>query len=157
MKVLIVYDSQYGNTEKVAHSMAHAIPGDVTVLHGSKALSSDIESMDVLIVGSPTQGFRATNSIKTFLKAIPEGALEGKTVAAFDTRMSASDVGTGLRFLMKIGGYAAPGIADVLKKKGGSLALPPEGFFVTDKEGPLQEGELQRAASWVKTIIKEKQ
>jgi flavodoxin len=154
MKVLIVYDSMYGNTEKIAQSIGSAITGDVKILRAGEAHSSDLKSINVLIVGSPTQAFRAIRSIQTFIRSIPGDVLKGIDVAAFDTRMPASDVGTGLRFFMKIGGYAAPRIADALKKKGGNLAVPPEGFLVKDKEGPLKEGELERAASWAKAIVK---
>jgi hypothetical protein len=38
-------------------------------------------------------------------------------------------------------------------KRGGKLAVPPEGFIVEASEGPLREGELERAAAWAKTII----
>ncbi len=74
-------------------------------------------------------------------------------MAAFDTRISASDVGKGLRLLMKVGGYAVPHIANALKKKCGNLVVPAEGFFVKDREGPLKEEELERAASWAKEIV----
>ena len=154
VKALIVYDSWYGNTEKIATSMSSVIPGDVKVLRASEAHASDVGSIDILIVGSPTQGFRATKPIQKFVKSIPEGALEGISVAAFDTRMPADDAGKGLRFIMKVGGYAAPRIADELRKKGGNPRVPPEGFFVKGKEGPLKEGELERAASWAENVIK---
>ena len=154
MEVLVVYDSMYGNTEKIAKSIGGAITGNVQVLRASEANPSDLKSINFLIIGSPTQGFRPAKSVQTFIESIPGNALKGIDVAAFDTRIPASDVGTGLRLLMKIGGYAAPRIANALKKKGGNLAVPPEGFFVKDKEGPLKEGELERAASWAKEIAK---
>jgi hypothetical protein len=47
-------------------------------------------------------------------------------------------------------------IANNLKGKGGNLVAPPEGFFVTGKEGPLKEGELERAAGWAKGIVESK-
>jgi flavodoxin len=50
-------------------------------------------------------------------------------------------------------GYAAKPIADKLKKKGGKLVLPPEGFFVQGSEGPLKEGEVERAAEWAKQLL----
>ena len=84
--------------------------------------------------------------------SIPAGTLQGKAVAAFDTRIQAAEVGKALRQFMKIGGYAAPRIARALGKKGGNPAAPPEGFFVVKKEGPLVEGELERAAAWAKGI-----
>jgi hypothetical protein len=34
--------------------------------------------------------------------------------------------------------------------------VPGEGFFVNGKEGPLKEGELERAASWAKELSKGK-
>ncbi len=48
--------------------------------------------------------------------------------------------------------YAAGGIANSLKAQGGHPAAPPEGFIVKGREGPLKDGELERAASWAKGI-----
>jgi hypothetical protein len=56
------------------------------------------------------------------------------------------------RFVVKLFGYAAKPIADRLKKKGGELTIPPEGFLVKGTEGPLKEGELERAADWAKSL-----
>jgi hypothetical protein len=55
-----------------------------------------------------------------------------------------------LRFLVKVGGYAAPSIAKRLGLAGGRLVVPPEGFAVTGTEGPMKQGELERAAEWAK-------
>ena len=147
----------YGNTEKIARSIGSAITGDVTILRAGEVSSSNLKSITLLIVGSPTQAFRATKSVQTFLRTIPGNALKNMDVAAFDTRMPADEAGTGLRFFMKIGGYAAPRIADSLKKKGGTLVVPPEGFLVKDKEGPLKEGELEWSVNWAETIIESRQ
>jgi flavodoxin I len=53
-----------------------------------------------------------------------------------------------LTVFVNLFGYAAQPIARGLQKKGGKLVGTPEGFFVKDKEGPLEEGELERAAGW---------
>jgi flavodoxin len=156
MKALIVYDSMYGNTEKIAKSIGGAFTDDVKVLQAGEANPSELESIDLLIVGSPTQGFRPTESVQAFIKSIPGDAIKGIDVAAFDTRIPVSEVGTGLRLIMKMGGYAAPRISQALKKKGGNLVVLPEGFFVKDKEGPLKEGELERATGWAKGILESK-
>jgi flavodoxin I len=50
-------------------------------------------------------------------------------------------------------GYAAEPIAASLVKHGGTQILPPAGFFVMDTEGPLREGELERAAAWGREIV----
>ena len=152
MKVLIAYDSMYGNTEEIAKAIGGAITGEIKVLRADETNASDLNLIGFLIVGSPTQGFRATRPVQTFIEGIPAGSLKGIDVAAFDTRIPSGDVGKGLRFIMKVGGYAAPRIAKALEKKGGNLVAPPAGFFVKDKEGPLKDGELERAASWAKEI-----
>ena len=58
-----------------------------------------------------------------------------------------------LAFLVRLFGYAAEPIADRLQKKGGVLAVPPEAFYVSETEGPLLEGELERAGEWAKQIL----
>ena len=144
MKTLVVYDSVYGNTEKIARAIGGAITSDVQVLQASEANTAELEGIDLLIVGAPTQAGRPTLVMQDFLKKVTEPTIKGIKVATFDTRISAKWVG--------IFGYAAGKIAKNLKKKGGVLILPPEPFFVKDTKGPLQEGEIDRAASWAKEI-----
>lgn len=157
MKTLIVYDSFFGNTEQIARTIGNALGSqkDVEILKVSNVKLEQLKGLKLLVVGSPTRAFRPTEKISGFLKKIPMNGLKGIKVAAFDTRISTSDIrSSALRFLVKIGGYAAKPIADKLKKKGGELIIPPEGFSVKDKEGPLKEGEIKRAADWAKQIYK---
>ena len=144
MKALIIYDSVYGNTEEIARAIGRAISGEVKVLRADEASPSDLESIDLLVVGAPTQGGRATPAVNKFLDRVAEPAIKGVNVAAFDTRLSKRWVG--------VFGYAAGRIAGSLEKKGGTLVVPPEGFFVKGTKGPLKEGELERAAGWAKGI-----
>jgi flavodoxin I len=148
MKALIVYDSVYGNTEKIARAIAEAITpsGEVKVLGAGEANPSELASIDLLIVGSPTHAGRPTPAIQDFLNKVPK--LQGIKVAAFDTRIPTK--------LVKVFGYAAGRIANNLKKKSGTLIASPEGFFVTGGQGPLKEGELERAAGWAKGILESK-
>ena len=148
MKALVVYDSVYGNTEKIARAIGGAITGDVKVLSASDVNPAELESIDLLIVGAPTQGGRPTPVMREFLEKIPESTIKGVQIAAFDTRFSTKWVG--------IFGYAAGKIASSLKKKGGVLVLLPEAFFVKGTKGPLKEGELERAAGWAQEEIKSK-
>ncbi len=151
MQVMIVYDSVFGNTEKIATAIGCPLGSqeEVGVLRVGDAKIEQLPGLELLIVGSPTRGFRPTEAITRFLKEIPVNGLQGVKVAAFDTRISANDIKpSALRFLVKTMGYAAKPIADRLKKNGGELIVPPEGFFVEGSEGPLKEGELERAADW---------
>jgi len=154
MKTLVVYDSMYGNTEKIGRAIADAIAGDVKLLTAAQTNTVDLEGSDLLIAGSPTQGGRPSPAMAEFLKAIPEKTLANVGVAAFDTRFAKSDHGVGLRVLMRVVGFAAGRIAEALVAKGGKLLAEPEGFIVLAKEGPLREGELERAASWAKEITR---
>ena len=157
MKYMVIYDSVFGNTEKVAKEMGKAL-GVKKKAEVYKVDTIDFEKLndlDLLIVGSPTRAFSPTPSTTAFLKGIPGNSLKGVEVAAFDTRFPMNDKVPGiLKFLVNIFGYAAKPIADRLVKKGGTLVAEPEGFYVADSEGPLVEGELERAAKWVKVLNK---
>jgi len=150
MKALIVYDSVYGNTEKIARAIAEFITPsyEVKVLRVGEANPSELASTDLLIVGSPTHAGRPTPAIQDLLNKDPKLSLQGINVAAFDTRIPTK--------LVRVFGYAAGRIANNLKKKGGTLIASPVGFFVTGGQGPLKEGELERAAAWAKGILESK-
>jgi len=158
VKALVVYDSEWGNTEMIARAVGGAVgrEPDVHVVPVRQAALDRLSDpgLDLLVVGSPTQGFRATKPVAELLKRLRRGALRGVKVAAFDTRLRADDIDSrALRLLVRKGGFAAPRIARQLEKAGGALVAPPEGFFVADKEGPLLEGELERAAAWAAGVV----
>ncbi len=146
MKTLVIFESAYGNTEEIARSIGGAISGDVKVLRANEVSPSALEGLNLLIVGSPTQAGRPMSSVQDFLKNVDESVIKGTKVAAFDTRFSTR--------VVKIFGYAAGKIAQSLEKKGGNLITPPEPFFVKGLEGPLKEGEPQRAAGWAREITR---
>jgi len=142
VKALVVYDSQYGNTERIAQAVGEAIGSQVVRV--DDVSPAELKEFDLLIVGSPTHGGWYTPGVKGLLEALPP--LRGFKVAAFDTR-TASIWNRLLPF-----GYAAPRIAGKLEGNGGSLLAPPEGFVVLGVEGPLKDGELERAASWARGL-----
>jgi flavodoxin I len=146
MKVLVVYDSVYGNTVQIARAIGGAISGNVKVLHAGEASRLDLTGVDLLIIGAPTQAGRPTPAMQGFLKTVSKSVIKDIKIAAFDTRVPVKWVG--------IFGYAAGRIAKDLQKKGGVLVANPEPFFVAGTEGPLKEGELERAAAWAQEVIK---
>jgi len=156
MKVLIVFDSFFGNTEQVARAMGDALASqeEVEVLRVGDVQPGHLTGLDVLIVGSPTRAFSPSPATRKLVGSIPRQGLSGVKVAAFDTRFSVEDTNSRiLRFLVKLFGYAAEPIANRLRKKGGEPVVAPEGFFVEDTEGPLTEGELERAAEWARQVV----
>jgi flavodoxin len=150
MKTLVLYDSMFGNTEKVAKTIAQELSG-FKVVSVSNSRVEDLD-VDLIIVGSPTLGGRPKIELKNFLDQIPNASLRNKKVAVFDTRFQESAQNFALRLLMKTIGYAAPKIAETLVSKGAILIAPPQGFIVTAKKGPLADGELTRATNWAKSI-----
>ncbi|MCE7980505.1 MAG: flavodoxin family protein [Caldilinea sp. CFX5] len=156
MKALVIYDSAFGNTAQVAQAIGAALgnQAEVVIKQVRDALPEQLRDYHLLVVGSPTQGFRPTAAITTFLKRAPTQALQGVKVAAFDTRIAAGDIKPAIfRFIVKWGGYAAKPIAELLQQRGGELVAPPEGFYVEGKEGPLKVGELERADHWAKQLV----
>jgi flavodoxin I len=156
MKAMVVYDSAFGNTEKVAQAIGQALgpEQEVKTVRVGNVKPEQLSGLTLLVVGSPTQKFSPLGTITGFLKGIPHNGLQEVKVAAFDTRIPESKVNEIriLAFFVRIFGYAAKPIADRLVKKGGDLAVPPEGFYVADTEGPLLDGELERAADWARQI-----
>ncbi len=146
MKALVVYDSLFGNTERIARAIADALgeTGDVALVRAGEANPSHLAGVDLLVFGSPTQGGRVRPPVDAFLKGIPAGVLEHVGVASFDTRMEG--------WFARLFGYPAPRIAEALKAQGGRPFGEPAGFVVTGREGPLKEGELERAAAWAKQV-----
>lgn len=148
MNALVVYDSQYGNTEKIARAI-HAVletPGSariVFVASTNEPAESELAGVDLLVVGGPTLGHAASKSLRAWVDRIPESALRNLTVATFDTR---------LRWPVFLSGSAARGIAAQLRRNGARMAVPPESFFVSGREGPLEAGELDRASAWAKSL-----
>jgi flavodoxin I len=157
MKIWIIYDSLFGNTEKIAWTIGNAFGSgeDVRVCKVEKLIPEQIKDAELLIVGSPTRGFRPTEAMTSFIKGIPKRSLESaRGVAAYDTRIELEFFKSSIfRKLVHMGGYAAKPIAKALVKKGGILVLPPEGFYVMEPEGPLREGETERATAWAKQIL----
>jgi flavodoxin I len=152
MKAWIVFDSRYGNTEKVARTVAGALRSryEIEVYGVGEVDAEKMAGVKLLVLGSPTHGGRPTQAITEFLDRIPKEYLKTIRLACFDTRIAGEGVNAWLRVLMKIIGYAAPKMEKAWLKRDGRLAVPAAGFVVADKEGPLKPGELERAADWLK-------
>jgi flavodoxin I len=150
MKTLILFDSYFGNTEQIARAIGQQFENEQSkTLRIDEVKSEDLNNVNLLIIGSPTRGFRPTENINTFIKGKLTNDLKGVNVAVFDTRIALETIKSkAFRFLVNTGGYAASTMAKQLTKKRASLIASPEGFLVTGEEGPLKEGELERAAEW---------
>jgi flavodoxin len=142
MRSLVIYESEYGNTEKIARAIAEALgkhgEARVTPVSAITSLSAQ-ERPDVLAVGAPTQRHGLPPTVKELLEKSPEGALAGVRALAFDTRYERA---------RWITGSAAKEIAKRLHHLGCKVLADPESFFVEGSEGPLEPGEEDRARAW---------
>lgn len=148
MLTVVIYDTKFGNTAKVAEAIGRGAGarGSVRVLDTAEAARSLTERPDLLIVGGPTQRRGLSPSLRGFVDAL-QPPLRGVRAATFDTRYR------GATWLM---GSAASEAAKRLGKAGARLAAPPESFFIA-RGGPLEDqgleaGELERAESWGRVV-----
>ena len=162
MDATVVYESIYGNTRAIAEAIAAGMGGGVPVLPVHEA-ARHRETLDLLIVGGPTHvhglatnrsrqvaveaaqedgtghiepGATAEPGLRSWLRDLSPGAAHH--AAAFDTRLDKSPWMTGV---------AAHGIARRLRRRGIDV-ISTESFLVEDTEGPLENGELDRAREW---------
>ncbi len=139
--MLVIYDSNYGNTKLLAEIMAKELGKKTRVVKVDEMNSKDLEELDLLVVGSPIIGWRPTEKMGGFLTDLKSGQLRGVKAAAFDTRVK-----------VWFSGNAAKKIAAQLEKAGAKLISDPEAFYVAGREGPLVDGEEKRALEWIKGI-----
>ena len=155
MQFLIVYDSVFGNTKRLAEELAAVLGGKETVSLKNvyQVRADDVESADFCIFASPTRAFAPTPGMKSYIKSLPADSLKGRKTAVFDTRIDAVKVNNWLlNILIKLFGYAAETMAKMLRKKGATESLA-EWFYVDDSQGPLRDGELQRLGDWGASIL----
>ena len=147
--ILVVYFSRFGNTRKVAEVIAETLEsaGSVRVLSLDQFTASDMRDVDLIVMGSPTHRMNLPEAVRPVFKRLPKRTLRDTPVAAFDTsyKMSA--------FLARF--TAAKKLARKLRKLGGKRIVPPKTFHVVEKEGPLYEGEIERAREWAGLILEQ--
>ncbi|HAP37387.1 hypothetical protein A2574_00475 [Candidatus Shapirobacteria bacterium RIFOXYD1_FULL_38_32] len=148
MKSLVVYDSMFGNTEKIANEIGRYLGRETKVLSVGKVNKDDIGKLDLLVVGSPTHGGRPTDVITKFINTIPRNL----KVVFFDTRFEKSEQGFGLKILLSVIGFATEKMERQFGILGGKVFTESMGFIVTDKEGPIKKGEMERLKNWVEKI-----
>jgi flavodoxin len=93
MKVLIVYDTKYGNTKQVANLIAEGITssdGNEVIVNNVKDVNLKKEdSYDLILIGSPVHFGKHVGSVKKFINKLPKAKLNLKSYAVFNTYMGA--------------------------------------------------------------------
>ena len=153
MRAIVLHESLYGNTATIARAIGEGLKeaGSVSVTTFDEAAEGRFLDADLIVLGGPTHGWSMTrrqsreakgvrryeNGVREWLEEFhPNGTTR---YAVFDTRFDKP------RWLT---GSAAVAMAKRLKDAGAVLVVPPESFFVQSTEGPLKEGEIERARRW---------
>jgi len=137
-RVLVVYETVFGNTKTVAESIVEGLR-EVSGIEAtlSKPRGVDLNQLvgyDAILVGSPNHAGGATRGIKKFIDKLGKINLEGKLAAVFDT-YGGQDFEKAVKKMEKQIGEKAPG----LKLAALGLSIQVEGL-----RGPIAEGELPK-------------
>lgn len=155
----VVYDSVHGNTRAIAEAVADGLKsgGPVQVTSASDADPARLAGARVVVLGCPTHAFSMSPAMKEFAAKLTPGTLNDLPFAAFDTRFRVEDMPSWvLRVIVPIVGkraWAATDLARTAVRAGARLLVEPEGFFVRETEGPLVDGEPERAAAWGRALV----
>ncbi|AGL16934.1 flavodoxin domain-containing protein [Actinoplanes sp. N902-109] len=156
MQALVIFESMYGNTEKVARAVADGLRERYEVTVADVATMPRAYAMDLLVVGGPTHAFGMTRpstrkqaaeqgtiragaaevGIREYLDCSP--LLPGMAATSFDTRVR----------MPLMPGSAARKARRRLRRLGCRIVTAPESFLVAGSPGPLVAGELERARRW---------
>jgi hypothetical protein len=155
MNAIVIHESMYGNTRAIAEAIADGLGGAPVMSPGE--LPVDAVETDLLVVGGPThmhtvataRSRRAALEAGRGTSAAAEGPAlrdwlaelartDGAHAAAFDTRLNKPEWLTGA---------ACHGIAKRLRHHGYTV-VDTSSFLVAEGEGPLVDGELERARRW---------
>ncbi len=148
MNAFVVYDSYFINTLRIAEAIADSLQErgvDVSLERIYQLDFSNLDGIDLIIIGAPTHNRNMPGPLKSVLKRLPADTLSGIKTATFDTRYKMSP---------RKSGSAAIQIARMLMKLDGELHAPPESFFVMERRGPLYAGELKRARTWAASLVR---
>jgi menaquinone-dependent protoporphyrinogen IX oxidase len=152
MKTLVVYDTLFGNTGLLARVIANRLP-NVTLVHVDSLTPEHIATAELIFLGSPSRGYNATKKLRQAIEALPKNALKEKSAAVFETRLKvAKHMPRILRYLLQNTGWGDAKLDTVVLRKGAKLISPLGLFYVSTQEGPLKEGETDKAALWAKQI-----
>jgi len=149
MNSLVSYYSEFSNTAQVAEAIGEALEktGTARVVDLKRLTSSDLKGIDLLVVGVPTHKMNLPKAVPRLLRTLPRKTLgRDARFAAFDTSYKMS------RWLRPF--TASHKLSSRLRRLGGKRAVPPETFHVMGREGPLYDGEIERARSWATSIAK---
>jgi len=147
VKIIVVYESKYGNTKRVAETIMEGIrevQGAEAVLNELKEADlNKIAEYDVILIGSPNHFGGPTKSVREFIDKLEKLNLDGRHFAVFDTYLGKGFFEKAAKKIEKRINEKVPG----LKQIGPVLSIAVQG-----SKGPIVEGELPKSKEFGKRI-----
>jgi menaquinone-dependent protoporphyrinogen IX oxidase len=155
MKGIVIFDTSYGNTRSIAEAISETLKEsgieiDTFYIKDVKKLSA--MDYDFLVMGSPTKFGTMSNTVKGFLNKLKTAEWADKPFAAFDTE---NPENIEQARIQNKEWSAAEKIADSLREKKMRQLLPVLKGVVFGWKGPLQQGEIERAQEYGRTLALE--
>ncbi|MEM2387315.1 MAG: flavodoxin domain-containing protein [Candidatus Bathyarchaeia archaeon] len=145
-KVLIVFESRYGNTKRVAESITEGIKENDGIEVSLRELKDvdlkEIPFYDTILIGSPNHVGGPTRGVRSFIDKLGDLRLDGMKYAVFDTYMG-GDFEKAVKKMEKRINEKAPG----LKRVVAGLSIKVKGI-----KGPILEDELPKCREFGKNI-----
>jgi menaquinone-dependent protoporphyrinogen IX oxidase len=147
MKGIVVYDTSYGNTRKIAETIAETLKEsgmEVDAFYVKNVRKLSAKDYNFLVLGSPTKFGTMSLAMRFFLGKVKSKEWMNKPFAAFDTENPEN--------IERKEGSAAEKIAEKLVEKQMNQLLPVLKAVVLGWKGPLQEGEIERAKEYAREL-----
>ena len=147
MRGILVYDTSYGNTRKIAEAIAETVKEsgiEVDVFDVKTVKKFSAKDYSFLVLGSPTRFGTMSLAMRSFLGKVKEAEWMNKPFTAFDTENPEN--------IEKKGWSAAEKISEKLRDKKMNQLVPVLKAAVEGQRGPLIEGEIQRAKDYVREL-----
>ena len=152
MKGIVIYDSAYGNTKKIAETITETlkesmVEADLFNVKNVKKLNA--KDYNFLVLGSPTKFGTMSFAVKGFLGKMKGEEWMNKPFAAFDTENPENIERARIE---NKEWSAAEKIAAKLKDKKMNQLLPVMKAVVFGQKGPLKEGEIDRTKDYAREL-----
>jgi len=152
MKGIVVYDTSYGNTEKIAEAIAETLKEsgiEVDLFHVKDVKKLSGKNYDFFVLGSPTKFGTMSFTIKFFLGKVKSEEWMSKPFTAFDTE---NPENVEQSRIQNKEWSAGEKIAEKLREKKMNQLLPVLKALVIGQKGPLVEGEIERTKTYAREL-----
>lgn len=151
MKSVVVYDSYFGNTEMVAKTIQEVFQQshNSKLIHISEAYDLDIDSYDLIVIGSPTRYYKPTEPIVALVREVRAYSVN---VGFFDTRMDAEGHWL-LGPVEKLLGFAVDTMVSLIENGEATMDIEPLGVYVKSTKGPIRKTSVNDIQAWAKLLL----